>query len=83
MTVVSPFFHCSMSYLKVLARASLVAGMSIEALDWKFQDANESYFITPRIFKNIRILERVFRASMSVHLSTRLQPLIEEALAKL
>ena len=70
----------SMSFLRVLMRASLVADMSIERMDWKFQDEGENYIITPRVYKNIKTLRRVFQANMSVHLSTRLQPLMEEEL---
>jgi hypothetical protein len=73
----------SMSFLRVLMRASLVADMSIERMDWKFQDEGENYIITPRVYKNIKTLRRVFQANMSVHLSTRLQPLIEEELLKM
>lgn len=74
--------HNSMSFLRVLMRASLVAEMSIERMDWKFQDDGESYAINPRIYRNIRVLRRVFQASSSVHLSTRLRPLIEAELLK-
>ena len=73
----------SMSFLRVLMWASLVADMSIERMDWKFQDEGENYIITPRVYKNIKTLRRVFQANMSVHLSTRLQPLIEEELLKM
>ncbi len=72
-----------MSFLRILMRASLVADMSIERMDWKFEDEGENYIITPRVFKNIKILRRVFQANMSVHLSTRLQPLMEEELLSL
>lgn len=76
--------HNSVLRFSSMMRASLVADMPIEHGGlWLFGNAYESGSIVPRVYKNVEVIRRIFQANLSVHLSTRFQPLIEEELAKL
>ena len=76
-------FLFSFSSLQKAVMTPIISRMPFGSPKLEFLNPEHRAIFTPRIVKNMKILQRVFRVGITVHLNTRLRQLIEEVVAEL